>query len=122
MAAQPRPSKQDIESAAERAAAAEKVAALRPSLDDYVSEGVLPYKPDGKFSIPVDGKRVLQMNEQANRLAAWHGDNQAESPARRRKREAREERMARKNHRPRASIIVPELPWKKKRRKKKEDA
>ena len=120
MASQPRPSKQAIEDAKARSAAAEKVAALRPSLDDYVAEGVLPHKPEGKFSIPVDGRRVLQMNEEANRAAAWHGDNQAESPARRRKREERTERLARKNHRPRASIVVPEMPWKRRKRREVE--
>jgi hypothetical protein len=99
----------------------DKVAALRPTLDDYVAEGVIPYRPEGKYSIPVNGKRVLQMNEAANRLAAWHGDNQAESPRRRTRREQRAERNERKFHRARATIVVPEMPWKRKRRKKAED-
>lgn len=92
----PAPTQQDVERALETNKALDKVARLRPSLDDYVSEGVLPYKPEGKFSIPVDGRRVLQMNEDANRLAGWYGDNNADDPRRRSLREARAEKKARK--------------------------
>ena len=111
-------SREDVARAIAQNEALEKVERLRPTLDDYVSEGVLPYRPEGKYSIPVNGARVLQMNEQANRLAAWHGDNQAETPARRARREQRAEAKARRQHRARASIIVPEMPWKRKRGRK----
>lgn len=119
-ASQRRPTRAEIEASQERARATEKVKALRPTLEDYVSEGVIDHVPEGKYSIPVDGKRVLQMNEEANRLAAWHGDNLAASPAKAAVREAQAEKIARKRHRPRASIIVPEMPWKRRGRRKRE--
>ena len=109
----PTPNREQVAQAIAHSEALEKVERLRPTLDDYVSEGVLPFKPEGKYSIPVDGKRVLQMNEEANRLAAWHGDNQAESPNRKKRREERAERTARARHTPRATIVVPEMPWKR---------
>lgn len=118
MASRQAPSKDDIAAAHARADAMEKVAKLRPTLEDYVSEGVIDHMPEGKYAIPVDGKRVLQMNESANRLAAWHGDNLAESSTRKSRREARAETLARKNHRPRVMFVVPEMPWKRRRRKK----
>lgn len=92
----PQPSKQQVAEAIDTTKQLDKVARLRPTLDDYVSEGVLPYKPEGKFSIPVDGKRVLQMNEEANRLAGWYGDNNADRPRRKALREFRAEKKARK--------------------------
>ena len=100
--------------------ALDKVQKHRPTLEDYVSEGVIDHIPEGKFSIPVNGARVLQMNDEANRLAAWHGDNQAESPSRRARREQRAEKLARLRHSPRASIVVPEMPWKRRKRREVE--
>ena len=76
-------------------------------------------KPDesGTHRIQVQGHenvvKMLKMNEQANNLSAWYGDNQAESSPRRARREERDEMKARKQHQPRASIIVPEMPWKR---------
>lgn len=113
----PEPSKEQVADAIRLNSELEKVERLRPTLQDYADEGVIDHVPEpGPFHIPVDGRRVLQMNEQANNLAAWHGDNRAETPARRARREARAEAKARRTHRPRASIIVPEMPWKRKQR------
>lgn len=117
-ASQPRPSSEDLALATDRASAMEKVARLRPTLEDYVSEGVIPHKPEGKYAIPVDGKRVLQMNEAANRAAAWFGDSLKEAPAKRVRREMLAEKRARKTHRARATIVVPEMPWKRKKAKR----
>lgn len=100
------PSKQDIEQAQTIAGDLDKVAAHRPSLDDYVSEGVLPYKPEGKFSFPVNGKRVLQMNEEANRMAAWCADNRSEASSRRANRAAIAERTARRSFSPPIKSMV----------------
>ena len=118
-ASQPRPSKDDLALASDRAQAMEKVARLRPTLDDYVSEGVIPYRPEGKYAIPVDGKRVLQMNEAANRAAAEAGDSLKHAPAKRPRLAALAEKRARKHHTPRATIVVPEMPWKRKRKKER---
>lgn len=115
----------DTESALE---SIQKVKSQRPTWEDYVSEGIIDSVPepgpDGSFNASVNGHervvKMLQMNEQANRLEAWHADNSAESPRRRERREAREEIKARKFHRPRASIIVPEMPWKRRKREEAE--
>ena len=126
MSRRPQPSKQDIAGALATNDALDKVQRQRPKWEDYVAEGVIDSvpKPDasGNCRVQVSGHgnvvRMLQMNEQANNLAAWHGDNRAESSPRRSRREERSEAKARKQHRPRASIIVPEMPWKRKRGRK----
>ena len=122
------PSKEQVDAALASTAAVEKVQKKRPQWDDYVAEGIIPSVPqpdaDGKVRVKVEGHdnvvKMLKMNEEANRLASWYGDNQAESPNRRRRREERQEKLARKTHRARASIMVPEMPWKRKRRKQAE--
>jgi hypothetical protein len=114
-----KPSKVDVDAALSQADTLEKVQRHRPKWDDYVAEGIINGKPEpdenGTHRAKVNGHdrvtKMLKMNEEANRLASWHGDNQAESPNRRRRREEREERTARKRHKPRASTIVPEMPW-----------
>lgn len=119
----PAPSRDDVEQAMSQSAALDSVQRHRPHWDDYVSEGVIDSVPDsdasGEHRVQVRGHenvvKMLKMNEEANRLAAWHGDNQAESPARRTRREEREERVARKRHKPRAMFVVPEMPWKRKK-------
>jgi len=124
----PKPDKAQVEAAIATNEALEKVQRQRPRWEDYVSEGVIDKAPepdaDGNCRVSVSGHgnvvRMLQMNESANRLSAWHGDNRAEAPARRARREERAEKKARKNHRPRATIVVPEMPWKRKKRKKEE--
>lgn len=93
-----------IQSALDDSTAATKVKSLRPSLADYVAEGVIDSLPepgpDGKYEAKVRGHdkvvRMLQMNEQANNLDAWNADNRSEKPLQRRKREAVDERRARK--------------------------
>lgn len=102
----PKPTREQVAEAVRLNAELEKVQSLRPTLDDYVSEGVLPHMPEGKFSIPVNGRRVLEMNEQANRLAGWYGDNHADDPRRRGLREARGEKKARKFFRPPIRSVV----------------
>jgi hypothetical protein len=121
----PKPTKKQIEAAIADNAALEKVQRTRPRWEDYVSEGVIDHAPemdpDGQARVSVSGHgkvvRMLQMNEEANRLASWNGDNRAEAPGRVARREERAEKKARKFHRASASIVVPEMPWKRKRRK-----
>ena len=121
MARQPKPSKSDLAQSNAAAEALDKVQRHRPRWDDYVAAGVIDRVPepgeDGKVVAKVRGHekvvRMMQMNEEANNLAAWHGDNRAESPQRRAKREEQAEVAARKHHRARASIVHPGLPWKK---------
>lgn len=104
----------------------ERIKRTRPSVEDYVAEGVIDHAPEpdseGKIDMPIRGHervvRALQMNEEANRMEAWHFDNRREQPMRASRLEAAEERKARKFHTPRATIVVPEMPWKRKRGKK----
>ena len=113
----------DIAESVAQAESLEKVKRARPSVEDYVSEGVLPHMPEvddeGQVNCRIEGHenvvRALKMNEEANRLEAEHFDARHESPLKRAYREEKEERRARKFHRPRASIVVPEMPWKRKK-------
>ena len=120
-----------VESAVADNAALEKVQRLRPRLEDYVAEGIIDSVPEpdleGQIHARIEGHekvvRALQMNEEANRIAGWHGDDRH---AKRRTEKIRgrsgeaiyvrpedAERRERKFHRPRMSIVVPELPWKR---------
>jgi hypothetical protein len=118
----PQPTPRDVEAAISENATLEKVQRQRPRWEDYVSEGIIDSVPqpdeNGQCRASVNGHgnvvKMLKMNEEANRLAAWHGDNRAESAMRRVRRDERVEAKARKTHRPHASIVVPEMPWKKK--------
>lgn len=130
-----------IDDSAEAAKPAEKL----PTWDDVRSNLKTPltYNADGSVeaNVPIDpttpeGRRAL--GAYAELLTPYHrasADRAARVRARearvdvigprgekRRVREEHAERVERRHFQPRASIIVPELPWKKKRRKKKEDA
>ena len=114
---------EQAEDAAAAVASLDKVGQLRPRWQDYVDEGVIDSVPepgpDGEPRASVQGHdkvvRMLQMNEAANNLSAWRADNLRDAPERRSRNEARAERKARKFHRPRVSITVPDLPWKRDR-------
>jgi hypothetical protein len=107
------------------AASLDKVQRHRPRWEDYVSEGVIESVPEpdaaGELRASVSGHgavvKMLKMNEEAGRVESWGADNRAESQSRRRRREERAEKRARKFHRASASIVVPEMPWKRKRLK-----
>ena len=105
-----------------------RIEAKRAPIEEYVSEGVIPFAPEpddeGRINVKIEGHdnvvRALQMNEQANRERAEHMDSRYAS--RTDMIEANDERAARKRHTPRASIVVPEMPWKRKKsRKRTED-
>ena len=114
----------DVAEAMSQSEALERVRQHRPSAEDYYAEGVIDSRPEpdaeGRVDIPISGHenvmRALKMNEEANRMEAAHFDARRESPLKRDYQEAKAERRARKFHRARASIVVPEMPWKRKKR------
>jgi len=117
----------------ETVAKLDQIQRRRPTWEDYVQAGVIESVPDpgadGERRVPINGHgsvvRALQMNEEANRLSAWEADNRSEKRPKVKVRaqngevryvpEERAERVERKFHRPRISITVPELPWKRER-------
>ena len=129
----PRTKPPDIGAALEHGAKLDQIQRRRPTWEDYVQAGVIESVPDpgadGERRVPINGHgsvvRALQMNEEANRLSAWEADNRSEKRPKVKVRaqngevryvpEERAERVERKFHRPRISITVPELPWKRER-------
>lgn len=96
------------------AAALESARRHRPSVEDYVSEGVIDHMPEvdanGQIDCKIEGHenvvRALQMNEEYRRYESNHMDSRAESPRLRQKREERAEAQARKRWRPGRKTIV----------------
>lgn len=122
-------SDQEVAAAISETEALASIRKSKPSVEDYVAEGVLDATPEenaeGQIDVQVNGHdrvvRMLQMNEEFYRKESEHFDARRSSGRKASWREAHEETRARKFHRPRTSIIVPEMPWKRRRRRKESD-
>lgn len=138
-----KPSEAELKQALEDTAGAEKVAAKAPSWSD-VKDGFKVIPSEGEngevvANVPLDpstedGRRNIGLYQEMF-APQWKADAERSSEIRSRHAtttirrgsgtQTVQERFAevveRKFHTPRATIVVPEMPWKRKRRRKSED-